>query len=102
MINKIGLIYLVAFLLIISFCEAQITERERPNEWENLVYGGRFMDRFLPMPDLNGMTTDTWGADAVVPRDINNGIEEAAWSYWGGNIRLMDDGKYHLFCMQVA
>ncbi len=60
------------------------------------------MDRFLPMPDLGGMTKDTWGADAVVPRDINNGIEEAEWSYWGGNIRLMDDGKYHLFVCRWA
>jgi len=95
--TKIGLTYLIAFLLIILQCEAQIIERERPEGWKKLVYGGRFMDRFLPMPDLHGMTADTWGADAVVPRDINNGIEEAAWSYWGGNIRLMDDGKYHLF-----
>lgn len=25
-------------------------ERERPAEWDRLVYGGRFMDRFEPMP----------------------------------------------------
>ena len=30
---------------------AQITERERPAEWQHLVKGARFMDRFLPMPD---------------------------------------------------
>lgn len=30
---------------------AQVTERVRPVEWEQLVPGARFMDRFLPMPD---------------------------------------------------
>ncbi|MCK5775879.1 MAG: glycoside hydrolase family protein, partial [Bacteroidales bacterium] len=55
------------------------------------------MDRFLPMPNLGGMTSNTWGADNVIPRDINNGIEDPKWSYWGGNARLHDDGKYHLF-----
>ncbi|MCF6333164.1 MAG: glycoside hydrolase family protein [Draconibacterium sp.] len=55
------------------------------------------MDRFLFMPDLGGMTSDTWGAKNVNQRDINNGIEDDKWSYWGGNSRLMPDGKYHLF-----
>jgi len=76
---------------------AQITERARPKGWDKLVNGGRFMDRFLPMPDLGGMTTNTWGAKNVIPRDINNGIEDPEWSYWGGKVRLLDDGKYHLF-----
>ena len=84
-------------LLAAAFCHAQITERQRPESWAQLVDGGRFMDRFLPMPELGGMTSDTWGAAAVLPRDINNGIEDGEWSYWGGNIRLLDDGKYHLF-----
>lgn len=76
---------------------AQITERELPAEWKNLVYGGSFKDQFLPMPDLGGMTSNTWGTDGVIPRDINNGIEDKQWSYWGGNVRLINDGKYHLF-----
>ena len=75
----------------------QTTERSRPAAWNDLVQGGRFMDRYLPLPDLGGMTTDVWGTADVVPRDVNNGIEEKDWSYWGGNTRLMDDGKYHLF-----
>jgi hypothetical protein len=29
-----------------SFLYTQITERERPEAWEDLVYGGRFMDNF--------------------------------------------------------
>ncbi|MUH34304.1 hypothetical protein D9O36_00470 [Zobellia amurskyensis] len=75
-----------------------VVERERPKEWNNLVLGGRFMDRFLPMPDLGGITSDTWGSKNVIPRDINNGIESPLWSYWGGNTLLQkEDGKYHLF-----
>jgi len=85
------------FLLSICVATAQVTERQRPADWKHLVYGGRFMDRLLPMPDLGGMTSDTWGAESVVPRDINNGIEDPAWSYWGGNARRLNDGKYHLF-----
>ena len=97
---------LTAIILLLSIfsslSKAQVTERERPDGWENLVFGGRFMDRFLPMPNLSGMTTKTWGADVVIPRDINNGIEEDEWSYWGGNTRLGPDGKYHLFVCRWA
>ena len=90
------------FLIIVfglSFTQAisQIVERVRPATWDSLAYGGRFMDRFLPMPDLGGMTSNTWGGANVIPRDINNGIEDMEWSYWGGNARLLLDGKYHLF-----
>ncbi len=68
--NKTNLIYLIVFLLTTSVLEAQIIERERPIGWENLVYGGRFMDRYLPMPMLGGLTTNTWGSGAVIPRDM--------------------------------
>ncbi|MCK4563460.1 MAG: glycoside hydrolase family protein [Verrucomicrobia bacterium] len=70
---------------------------KRPEEWEKLVFGGRFMDRFEPLPELGPRTSDTWGEDAVKPRDITLGIEDPAWSYWGGNIVVGDDGKYHKF-----
>jgi hypothetical protein len=76
---------------------AQIVERQRPEEWNNLVYGGRFMDRFLPMPVQGELTSQTWGADNVKPRYIDNGLEDNEWSYWGGNAVLGDDGKYHLY-----
>ena len=76
---------LVAMHLITGDIYAQITERERPEEWENLVYGGRFMDRFLPIPVMGTLSTDTWGAENVVPRYVENGIEDNEWSYWGGN-----------------
>ena len=69
---------------------------QRPASWENLVFGGRFADRFEPMPFLSERSSETWGIDAVKPRDLNNGIEEAEWSYWGGNFVLGDDGKFHM------
>lgn len=33
----------------------------------------------------------------MVPRYVDNGIEDRIWSYWGGNIKKGEDGKYHLF-----
>ncbi|MDR2913928.1 MAG: glycoside hydrolase family protein [Tannerella sp.] len=83
-------------LLISHFGFAQITERERPKEWDQLVEGARFIDRFLPMKG-NILSSDTWGANCVIPRYIDNGIEDRIWSYWGGNIKKGEDGKYHLF-----
>lgn len=76
---------------------AQVTERERPAEWNSLVDGGRFLDRFLPMRG-NRLSSECWGVDGVKPRLTDNGIEDMTWSYWGGNIiRGAEDGKYHLF-----
>lgn len=75
---------------------AQTTERERPAEWDQLVPGGRFADRFLAMPD-GKLSSDTWGADCVKPRFVDNGIEDRERSYWGGNILKGEDGKYHQF-----
>ena len=55
------------------------------------------MDRFLPMRVQGPLTDATWGAAGVVPRYIENGLEDNEFSYWGGNARLGKDGKYHLF-----
>ena len=77
--------------------KAQSVQRKRPAEWNDLVFGGRFMDRFLPMPVQGPLTRKTWGTDNVKPRYINNGLEDNEWSYWGGNAKLGDDGKYHLY-----
>ncbi|NEW81052.1 MAG: hypothetical protein GZ094_01620 [Mariniphaga sp.] len=90
------------FTLCITFfsivvTNAQTTDRPRPAEWSNLVYGGRFMDRFQPMPNIGELTSDTWGADNVLPRYTDNGIENRNWSFWGGNIKLGEDGKYHFY-----
>ena len=80
-----------------AFAQAQHEDVVRPAAWKDLDFGGRFMDRFEPMPLLGPRTADTWGVDAVKPRDVLNGIEEAEWSYWGGNIVQGSDGTYHLF-----
>ena len=88
---------LLTFFVSIIEVNAQTTERPRPAEWSNLVFGGRFMDRFLPMPNLGQLTRDTWGAENVLPRYSDNGIENRKWSFLGGNIKLGEDGKYHLY-----
>lgn len=75
---------------------AQVTERKRPQAWDNLVEGGRYVDRFLPMPDGHA-ADNVWGADSVRPRFIDNGIEHPDISFWGGNILSGKDGKFHLF-----
>ena len=74
-----------------------IMKRELPAEWDKLIFGGRFMDLFLPIPVMGPLTSDTWGADAVVPRYTQNGIEDKEWSYWGGNAVRDEDGSFHLF-----
>jgi hypothetical protein len=75
---------------------SQAIERPRPAEWNGLVYGARFLDRFLPMPQ-GQLSGDVWGAKGVVPRYVDNGIEDSTFSYWGGNIVRGDDGKYNFF-----
>lgn len=85
-----------AMLLISILTFSQITERPRPAEWNQLINGARFIDRFQPMQG-KVLSSDTWGAKSTVPRYIDNGIEDRIWSYWGGNIKKGEDGKYHLF-----
>lgn len=92
--KKVLLLIVVNFLCISIY--PQITGRQYPAEWTQLVKGGRFIDRFLPMPD--GIQTDvTWGTDSVQNRYIDNGIESAQISFWGGNMLQTPDGKYHLY-----
>ena len=89
-------ISILASLLIGASMHAQITERERPAEWDQLIEGARFMDRFLPMP--TGKTAQgIWGTDSILNRYVDNGIEDPEISFWGGNILQTADGKYHLF-----
>lgn len=90
------LLVLLGASLLCTFLQAQITERERPVEWQQLVKGARFMDRFLPMPD-GTQAKGIWGADSVLNRYVDNGIELPGTSFWGGNILQTPDGKYHLF-----
>ncbi|MFR9522383.1 MAG: glycoside hydrolase family protein [Rikenellaceae bacterium] len=84
-------------LLSISPCiVAQDVLRPEVAEWEKLIEGGQFMDLFEPMVG-SVSSSDVWGAAAVKPRFIDNGIEDEAYSYWGGNIIKGDDNRYHLF-----
>lgn len=87
---------LLAATIACTTIQAQITERERPAEWNDLVTGARFLDRFLPMPD-GKLSTKVWGAKNVVPRYVDNGIESPELSFWGGNILQTKEGIYHLF-----
>ena len=41
---------MLALLSTSTMVMGQITERERPASWSQLVKGGRFADRFQPMP----------------------------------------------------
>lgn len=93
--KNLKLVLMGALLLISNVTFSQVTERERPKEWDQLVNGARFMDRFLPMKG-NNLSYETWGTAGVRPRYVDNGIEDRIWSYWGGNIRKGEDGKYHL------
>jgi len=98
-------VLILAWLMCCLFAldaHAQSVERSRPAEWKGLAYGGRFMDRFLPMPADGPLTRETWGADNVKPRYVENGLEDNAWSYWGGNALLGPDGKYHLYVCRWA
>ncbi len=89
--------FLVLILVAVQLlANAQITQREHPAEWVNLVEGARFLDRFQPIPPVGKLSKGEWGTKEVLIRYIDNGIEEKEWSYWGGNI-LEEEGKYHLF-----
>lgn len=94
-IPKLNLLFAAACLIPMSLA-AQITERERPAEWDRLVTGARYMDRFEAMP-VGKLSAETWGADSVRPRYVDNGIERDDISFWGGNILQTPDRKYHLF-----
>lgn len=96
-IGRISTFIALQVLCITSVVNAQHGDKPRPEAWNDLVHGGRFMDRILPAPIYQGLENDTWGADSVRPRDIHNGTEDPQWSYWGGRPILEPDGKYHLF-----
>jgi hypothetical protein len=58
------------------------------------------IDYFLPMPVAGKLTKEAWGADNVLPRDPENGLEDPTmkqWCYWDGQIIKAPDGKYHMF-----
>lgn len=60
------------------------------------VRGASFSDLILPMPVHDRLRSDLWGTATVLPRDPDNGIEDADWSYWGGRPVEGRDGRYHM------
>ena len=69
--KNLKLVLMVMLLLVSKSTFSQVTERERPKEWSQLVKGARFMDRFLPMKG-NQLSSDTWGTSDVRPRYVDN------------------------------
>jgi hypothetical protein len=60
----------------------------------------QMIDYFLPTPIVGGLSKQAWGADNVLPRDPQNGLEDPTikqWCYWDGKIIKAPDGKYHMF-----
>lgn len=93
---KVFALLLLAASMFPFVLNAQITNRKRPASWDSLVAGGRYVDRFLPMPD-GKLSGKVWGAKEVLPRFVDNGIESDKLSFWGGNIKLDAKGLYHLY-----
>ncbi|MBU2912623.1 glycoside hydrolase family protein [Reichenbachiella agariperforans] len=94
-IGSVGV--LVCAILQVFSVVGQDIGRQRPEGWEQLVEGGRFMDLFRPIPLQGPLTVHTWGADAVRPRSVYNGLEDDEYSYWGGNMMMDEAGRYHLY-----
>lgn len=89
--------FLCAALIAINVAYGQVVERPRPAAWDSIAFGGRFIDRFLPM--VNGRTQQgIWGAEGVQHRYVDNGIEDSLRSYWCGSI-IYDatDKLYHQY-----
>lgn len=93
--NK-SIIAIALSLLLPSTLSAQVEERTRPAEWDQLVEGGRHMDRFETMPE-SPLAHANWGTEAVRNRYVDNGIERDDMSFWGGNIIQDEAGLYHLY-----
>ena len=58
------------------------------------------IDYFLPMTPQAPLTDKTWGAPNVLPRDVQNGLDDSfpkKWCYWDGQIVKSDDGHYHMY-----
>ncbi|MGJ8639604.1 MAG: hypothetical protein ACSHYA_09445 [Opitutaceae bacterium] len=65
------------------------------------VPGASFSDLILPMPIHKELRFDLWGADTVLPRSADNGVEDTNWSYWGGKVvKDTSDGRYHILVVR--
>ncbi|MFR9652074.1 MAG: hypothetical protein SNG35_08650, partial [Rikenellaceae bacterium] len=79
----------------ISEASQEVTARVK------IVTGAAFSDLILPMPIVGEIRSDLWGAESVLPRDPENGIELSDWSCWGGRPTYdPHDGKYHMMIVR--
>jgi hypothetical protein len=80
-----------------------------------LAAGKTFIDYFQPTPIVGALTTNTWGAPGILPRDPQNRLEDPSlkdlpqdtnnapadaakkWYYWDGQIIKSPTGKYYMF-----
>ena len=85
--------------------------------FSSLAADKTFIDYFKPTPIIGSLTTNTWGAAGILPRDPQNGLEDQGlkdlpldtnnatadvakkrWYYWDGQIiKSPDNGKYYMF-----
>jgi hypothetical protein len=79
---------------MLSLLGYQVAEATHP-----LSQPKKFIGYFLPTPTHGELSRETWGATNVLPRDVQNGLEDTAnkYCYWDGQIIKATDGKYHLF-----
>jgi len=90
----------------LALATAAVVANDETRSWEHapseyvtpagLVRGAAFIDRILPMPVDSPLRADVWGGDNVKPRNVANGLENSAWSYWCMSIFTLD-GKEHMF-----
>jgi len=92
----IPIVISICIATLIQSAYSQSIERERPAEWNGLIFGGRFIDRIETMYD-GKKGNNVWGTKEVQGRFVDNGIESPDISFWGGNILKGNDGKYHIF-----
>lgn len=92
-ITSIAVLVMGCLVQNILTCKGQVPYKPG----KEIVRGGQFKDLILPMPITKELTSENiWGAENVLPRDVNNGVEDSEWCYWGGNPVKGKDGKYHL------
>jgi hypothetical protein len=88
--RELGRRYGQKLLSLLGYRTAEAGPRSQPKE---------FISYFLPAPPQGELTSQTWGATNVLPRDVGNGLEDTGnkYCYWDGQILKASDGKYHMF-----
>ena len=79
--------------------DATTSWEHAPSEYvtpAGMTTGAAFIDRILPMPIDSPLRADVWGGDNVKPRNVSNGLEDPAWSYWCMSV-FHHEGKEHMF-----